>query len=130
MCLKCSISGTGLSVLLLLANFGCQNPAVKPVEVLQRFASGEISRRHLEVNGKKEGTMTEYYLNGKMRSERLFKNDTQIGQTVFYYQGGQIKEIQFFDKNGLKQGADSTFYEDGRLQLLLQFEKGKKHGYL
>ena len=107
----------------------CKQEA-KPVEIIQRFASGEISRRHFEVNGKKEAMMTEYYRNGQVRSERFFKNDLQTGRTVFYYPDGKIKEVQYFDENGLKQGGDSTFYEDGSLQMLLNFENGENHGYL
>lgn len=74
--------------------------------------------------------MAEYYRDGQVRSERLFKNDKQTGRSVFFYPKGQTKEIQYFDENGLKQGGDSTFYENGSLQLLMNFENGKKHGYL
>lgn len=123
-----------LAFLILLTSIGqmpaCKQPEAKPVEVIQRFASGEISRRHFEVNGKKEGLMAEYYRDGQVRSERLFKNDKQTGRSVFFYPKGQTKEIQYFDENGLKQGGDSTFYENGSLQLLMNFENGKKHGYL
>ncbi len=110
--------------------FGCKQEANKPIEVLQNFASGEISRRHIEVNGKKEGVMTEYYLGGKIRSKRIFKNDLQTGRTEFYFPQGQIKEVQFFNVNGLKEGNDSSFYENGKPQMVLGFEEGKKHGYL
>lgn len=74
--------------------------------------------------------MTEYYLDGKTRSVRHFKNDIQIGRADFYYPQGQRKEVQYFDENGLKQGGDSTFYANEKLQLLLNFKDGKKHGYV
>jgi antitoxin component YwqK of YwqJK toxin-antitoxin module len=118
---------TACLILLLAA---CQQQAEQPKEVLQKFASGEVSRRHHEINGKKEGLMTDYFLDGKVRSERLFKNDVQMGRSVFYYPQGQIKETQFFDEKGWKQGSDSTFFESGKLQMLLGFEDNKKHGYL
>lgn len=108
----------------------CQLQRNDPKEVFQYFASGEISRRHYEINGKKEGLMIDYYPDGKIRSERMFKNDLQTGRTVFYYPAGQIKETQFFDEKGLKQGGDSTFYQNGKLQMVVHFEAGKKHGYL
>ncbi len=89
-----------------------------------------MSRRYFEINGQKEGLMTDYHPNGSVKSERMFKNNLQTGRTVFYYPDGQIKEVQFFDENGLKDGGDSTFYENGNLQLLINFKTGKKHGYL
>jgi antitoxin component YwqK of YwqJK toxin-antitoxin module len=118
------------AICLFLLPFGCKQEAPKSVEVLQNFASGEISRRHTELNGKKEGMMTEYYLDGKVRSKRFFKNDQQVGRTEFYFPKGQIKEVQFFNENGVKQGIDSSFYENGKPQMVLGFEEGKKHGYL
>jgi antitoxin component YwqK of YwqJK toxin-antitoxin module len=120
---------------ILFLHFGCKQgapkqEAVKPVEVLQNFASGEVSRRHTEINGKKEGTMTEYYIDGSVRSKRIFKNDLQVGRTEFFYPKGQIKEVQFFSENGLKHGGDTSFYENGKPQLVMGFKDGKKDGYL
>ncbi len=117
-------------ILAVFCFTNCQPSAGKAKEVVQHFASGEVSRRHLEVDGKKEGLMTEYYLDGKLRSERNFKHDKQTGQAVFYHQSGQIMEVQYFDENAMKQGGDSTFYENGQLQMLLNFKDNKKHGYL
>lgn len=108
----------------------CKPSGSKTQEVVQHFASGEVSRRHFEVEGKKEGMMTEYYRDGKLRSERNFKNDKQTGRAVFYHPSGQVMEVQYFDENAMKQGGDSTFYEDGRLQMVLNFQDNKKHGYL
>lgn len=110
--------------------FSCQNSAEKPVEKIQHFTSGEVSRRHYEINGKKEGVMVDYYPGGKVHSERLFVNDRQTGRMVFYYPSGKLKEVQYFDNNGLKDNGDSIFYEDGQLQMVLNFKDGKKDGYL
>lgn len=116
-----------LSSLLMTA---CKQASQEPVEVLQFFESGEVSRRHVEFDGKKEGLMTDYYPGGKVRAERLFKNDLQTGRTVFYYPGGQIKETQLFDENGQKEGGDSIFYENGKLQMVIEFHRGQKNGYI
>lgn len=119
------------SVFVFLVISSCQpSENNKPEEVLQRFGSGEISRRHYEINGKIEGLMTDYYPGGKVRARRHFKNGIQTGKTVFYYPDGRIKETQFFNEDGLKEGGDSTFYENGNLQMVIEFHLGQKNGYV
>ena len=101
----------------------------EPVEKLQNYETGEISRRYYEINGKKEGKMTDYYPDGLLKAERIFKDNKQVGRTVIYFPSGKIKEVQYYEE-GLKQGGDTLWYEDGKLQFSLQFNKDKKDGYL
>ncbi len=112
----------------MLLSWAC-NENNKPVEKIQQYGSGEISRRHFEVNGKKEGKMTDYYPEGPIKSEKIFKNDKQVGRTVIYYPSGKTKEVQYYEE-GLKQGGDTIWYEDGKPEFIVQFNKGKKDGYL
>jgi len=113
---------------LILLVFAC-NQAQEPVEKLQNYDTGNISRRHSEINGKKEGKMTEYYPEGPIKTERFFKDGKEEGRTVIYYPDGKIKETQYY-ADGLKQGGDTIWYEDGQIQFVLEFDKGKKNGYL
>jgi antitoxin component YwqK of YwqJK toxin-antitoxin module len=121
-----------LSFLAILASFcflmlsGCSS---KKEEVITNYPSGELSRRHIEVNGKKEGVMTEYYKDGKIKGERLFKNDIQIGKSTFYYPSGKIKEVQYYDE-GKITGGDTLFYETGQPEFLRTYTKGLLDGYL
>lgn len=101
----------------------------KPVEKIQYYGTGEVSRRFFEVNGKKEGEMKDFYPNGSLKAIRLFENDIQIGRTVIYYPGGQIKETQYY-ADGMKEGSDTVFYESGQPQLMLNFHEDKQHGYV
>ena len=101
----------------------------KPVEVVQNYGSGEISRRHYEINGKKEGKMTEYYKDGKIKGEREFKDDIQVNKSTFYYPSGKIQEIQYYDQ-GKMHGGDTTFYETGEPQFVRTFNHGLLDGYL
>ncbi len=98
-------------------------------EVVQHYVTGEISRTHTEVKGKKQGKMTDYYRDGKIKGERLFENDQQVGRSVFYYPSGKIKEVQYFDQ-GKMHGGDTVYYELGNPQFLRTFEHGKLHGYI
>jgi hypothetical protein len=120
------------SLLIFLASFcflilsGCRS---NTEEVITNYPSGELSRRHTEVNGKKEGVMTEYYKDGKIKGERLFKNDIQIGKSTFYYPGGKIKEVQYYEE-GKITGGDTIFYETGEPEFLRTYTKGILDGYL
>ena len=101
----------------------------KPVEKIQYYGTGEVSRRFVEINGKKEGEMRDFYPDGKLKAIRLFENDIQVGRTVIYYPGGQIKETQYY-ANGMKEGSDTVFYESGQPQLVLNFHQDKQDGYV
>ena len=101
----------------------------KQDEVLQYYTSGEVSRKHTEVNGKKEGVMIEYYKDGKIRGERVFKNDMQVGKTTFYFPSGKIKESQYYEE-GKQHGADTVFYEDGSPEFVRNFNLGMLDGYV
>lgn len=121
-----------LKYLRVLASFGflillgCSS---KKEEVIQHFPTGEISKRHTEMNKKKEGVMTDYYKDGKVKSERLFKNDMQIGKSTFYYPSGKIKEVQYYEE-GKITGGDTLFYETGKPEFLRTYTKGILDGYL
>ncbi|HLF62744.1 MAG TPA: toxin-antitoxin system YwqK family antitoxin [Saprospiraceae bacterium] len=99
----------------------------KPKEVLQYFEDGSVSRRHFEVNGKKEGLMVDYHANGKVKGERIFVNDLQEGRTIWFYPDGTKKETQEFFQ-GIQTGTDSMWLPSGVLQRVIYFENGKKHG--
>lgn len=110
--------------------FACQSPQNnQPVERLEKYGSGAISRRYEEINGKKEGKMTDYYPDGRLKAERWFQQDLQTGRTVLYYPGGQVKEVQYY-QDGKKEGGDSLFYENGRLEFVVEYHQEKKHGYM
>ena len=101
----------------------------QPEEIIQTYGSGEVSRKHNEINGKKEGKMIEYYKDGKIKGERLFENDLQVGRTVFYYPSGAIQEAQHYEEGKLN-GGDTIFYENGKPQFMRNFNKGVLDGYI
>ena len=63
---------TSLFLLLLFIILAVPSCGPKPEEIVQTFVTGEISRRHVEINGKKEGKMTEYYIDGKPQFLKTF----------------------------------------------------------
>jgi antitoxin component YwqK of YwqJK toxin-antitoxin module len=116
-------------VFMLLSGNACETPESRNYERIERLESGAITRRVQIVNGKKEGKMTDYYPDGRLKGERWFEHDRQTGRTVLYYPGGQVMETQFY-VDGLKQGGDTVWYDNGRPQFTTWFEAGKKNGYL
>jgi len=78
---------------------------------------------------KKEGKMTDFYPDGKIKGERLFKNDKQIGKTTLFFPSGQVKEVQYY-VDGFKEGGDTLWYENRQPQFVMDYKAGKRHGYL
>ncbi len=115
-----------LGILFFIA---CKSENSKPIEIVQNYGTGEVSRRYTEINHKKEGLMTDYYPDGKLKGERMFEHDVQVGKTTLYYPGGKIKEVQYYT-DGKINGGDTTFYEDGKPQFLVTFTRGIKDGYV
>ena len=101
----------------------------KPKEIVMNYGTGEIQRRYTEINHKKEGLMTDYYPSGKVKVERVFKNDEQVDKTILYYESGSIQEVQYYQDGNLT-GGDTVFFENGKPQFLLNFTKGIKDGYV
>lgn len=113
----------------LISLFMCCKSSTREVEVVQYYPSGEVLRTHTEVNGLKEGKMTEFNKDGSLRYERYFEKDLQVGRSVYYLDGNTIKEVQHHVA-GQKQGIDSLFYPDGSLQSTREYAQGKLNGYL
>ncbi len=113
----------------LLWTSACETREPKTYERIERFETGQISRRSNIVEGKIEGKMTDYYNDGKLMAERYFVNGLQEGRTVIYYPSGQIKEVQHFIA-GKKEGGDTLWYEDGKVQFVTTLKNDKKDGYL
>jgi antitoxin component YwqK of YwqJK toxin-antitoxin module len=113
-------------ILLMTA---CKSGDSGPVVVEGKYDNGVVSRRHTEINHKKEGPMTEYYPSGKLKAEAVFKNDIQIDKATIYYESGARQEVQYF-RDGKISGGDTTFFENGKPKMVLNFTDGIKDGYV
>lgn len=113
----------------ILIMTSCKSGDSVPVVIEGKYDNGVVSRRHTEINHKKEGLMTEYYPSGKLKAELMFKNDVQVDKSTIYYESGARQEVQYF-KDGLLNGGDTSFYENGKPKMVLNFTKGIKDGYI
>ncbi len=125
-------SGTKIIISIIACStlyVGCKPGDSAAVEIVGKYNNGVVSRKHTEINHKKEGLMTEYYPSGKLKAELLFKNDIQVDKSTFYYESGARQEVQYFT-DGLLSGGDTTFYENGKPRKVISFTNGIKDGYL
>lgn len=116
-----------ISIMIVIQSLSACKSDTK--EVILKYPTGEISQKHTEIRGKKQGKMTEYFKDGKIKTERLFENGQEVGRTVYYYPGGAIKEAQHYE-GGKLQGGDTVFYENGTPQFLRNWNQGVLDGYI
>ena len=74
------------------------------------YENGQLYLTGNYVNDKIEGKSFEYYLNGKLKDERFYKNGIIIN-SMEYYENGRKKRI-FKTTEGLR-GIITGYYEDG-----------------
>ena len=86
--------------------------------------------------GEKDGKWTEYYENGRIKSERIFKDGEVVdGKYISYYDNGQIWDERNY-KDGKLDGKFTIYYENGILQRINlnqiegegNFKDGEKDG--
>ena len=162
-----------LIISLLLFIVGCSKPeqeyhlnqVVITVDfVTKKFTEGEIISGNIYqtydgliipvgkvVNGRIQGTWTEWYPNGNKKSEWNYLDGKRNGTWVYsfengetrleenyregkkegvwkeYYQPGQILE-QYTFSNNLKDGIVELWWEDGSKRGTDNYSKGKKNG--
>jgi antitoxin component YwqK of YwqJK toxin-antitoxin module len=73
-----------------------------------------------------DGTVTEYYKNGKKKSEGEFKNGDPYGKTIYYYSTGEKMEEQYLDNTGT--GKYTDYYKNGQIGEEGQILNGQKNG--
>lgn len=81
------------------------------------------------MDGRIEGEMEEYDMEGNRRVVRTFQNGREDGRTVFFNEQGGIQEVQYY-REGIKEGGDTMFDASGRPRFVLSYKDGKKHGFL
>jgi antitoxin component YwqK of YwqJK toxin-antitoxin module len=80
-------------------------------------------------NGFKNGLFTEYYSNGKKKSEGSFVNGVKVGSHTEWFENGQKEKMQSFD-NGIPSGDYMGWNIKGNLIKKISYESGKiKDGY-
>ena len=75
-----------------------------------------------------DGTIEEYYKNGKILMRTPFKNSLKSGKMEAFYESGKIKvEIPY--SKGIVDGIAKEYFESGRLAKEIHYKNGKEMFY-
>lgn len=81
-------------------------------KVYAKHDNGNIGMVGEVKNGRREGTWTFYYSNGKKKRETRYINNKREGLTYYWYENGQLaKEIMYRDDCNIDQ---KLWYENGK----------------
>lgn len=81
----------------------------------------------MSIFGCRNNTVSEYYENGQLKSERNYYKNKAHGKWVFYYESGQV-QAEYNYKDGSLDGTSTRYGFDGITQSIEQYSKGKKDG--
>ena len=78
-------------------------------------------------DGKKNGTLKEFYKNGNLRIVQHFQNDQNEDSSTFYHPNGKLAVIQIY-KDGDKTGCWKKFNKEGKMYSTVNFENDRLNG--
>jgi antitoxin component YwqK of YwqJK toxin-antitoxin module len=114
--------------------------------------SSQIKQKVQYRDGKKNGYLTEYFRDGKLKTRQCYVNDSLTDTTFLYHPSGRLKTRQVyrnkarhgqwlnfnpegklilekFYKNGMSDSTESSYsYRNNRLIKRSRFEEGALHG--
>lgn len=77
--------------------------------------------------GETEGEAMTYYINGKVKSRKVYKEDEQDGYEVNFHDNGQMAEQGYY-WNDKAYGTWKSYHEDGALSSVLFYVDNKYNG--
>lgn len=78
-------------------------------------------------DGKKEGLMCIFSINGDTLQKAFFQDDQLTGKIWVYHENGKIKREAYF-LEGKLEGVVKEYYENGSLFKEISFVNGRQHG--
>lgn len=91
--------------------------------------SGKVIAKGHYTRGKRVGLWKWMHENGQLQDSTLYKNDIPAGQSVGYYQDGNISYKQKFDSDGNGNGSEIRFYTSGIVRDSGSYTANKKMAY-
>ena len=102
------------------------------------YSTGSPQKQGHYKNNQKNGEWIEYYDNGKKKSELNYQEDI-MEKALYYYYSGQLKSENRYKVNDnfknskyeastLTDGEQKYYFENGKLESISHYEKGKKNG--
>ena len=75
------------------------------------YENGKLQKDVMYKNGIKEGLYREYYEDGKLQKQGRYKNDVEEGRHTEYYGDETLKKEVTYE-NGMKEGLCKEYYKD------------------
>ena len=94
------------------------------------FANGRLVVKGNYVDGKLQGDLTKYKLNGDLESTANFENGVKNGEEIVYFpqsQGGKKRWVYNY-VDGVRVGQAKEYYESGELHVVCDYENNKRNG--
>lgn len=92
------------------------------------YTDGSLKQEYYsDKNEMRYGTVTEYYLDGKIKWQSNYINDTLEGAYKEYYPNGQLSILTLL-KKGQQDGRLIEYFENGKLKQNSEYKLGKKNG--
>lgn len=94
---------------------------------VEYFDNGKIKGEGVFKDGVLNGLRTVYEENGQKSFERNYVNGLNEGISIEYYPSGKVRQTCNF-KNGKEQGICKAYYENNQVQAILNFSNGVQEG--
>lgn len=94
---------------------------------VEYFDNGKVKGEGVFKEGLLNGPRTIYGENGQKSLERNYLNGINEGASLEYYPSGKLKQNCNF-KNGKEEGTCKVFYENQQVQAIVNFSKGVQEG--
>ena len=103
-------------------NYGESNGSFKSY-----YPDGKIKEEGNYVFGKKNGVWKNYFHNGNLSSKVSYDLDLILDSVVTYYITGGLKEINYYDKNGVRVG-EKHYHPNGLVNSIIPIDGDFIHG--
>jgi tetratricopeptide (TPR) repeat protein len=80
------------------------------------------------LKGSANGKHTVFHENGRLKVERKYEQGKAVGESVEYFENGNIKQKGVFNPNGREHGVWTVNYENGQPRATITYENGVQQG--
>lgn len=93
------------------------------------YLTGEIEKIEVYDDSRTVKYSYIFYKSGQVKARATLINGLKIGLSQFFREDGVLIAEYFFGKDEKYDGIYKKFYDNGQIQILIDYYDGKKHGY-
>lgn len=115
-------------LIIFILLFACKQSEDKEI---YQYPTGQVKEEYEIKNGERHGLARSFYENGKLKATGFYKNGLPDSTYVQYYENGNVKVEGRFDKKGVEDGEKRFYFETGELkQIEYLNDKGRVIDYV